>query len=615
MRHGSRILSTLAFATLIAFTSCSSDESEAPTLNQNIGATSLDEAMVPADFAFEMQGRVALTATSTDFSDGLESVNLYREFPGAEDRPLATIYRDQFAGLQNNIILRTADQGVYATYVFTDGTRFTEYLPLENNALELPLANVRLRANANAGSQVPAAEVVSSPSIFTCSGSMDNANAELPLTIRTVNRPRYYFMNEADIPGWSTTASDDIMEIWQDGFNGVSAPEGGQFFEINAHRWAALYKEVCLTPCTTVRWSIKHRGRLGVDAAAVKIGGSLATAVTMDTMTTGQVWTEYSGTYTVPQGETTTYFIFETVASHQNRQSYGNFIDDFQLEWVASDSDCDGISDASDRFPNNANLSGIIYSDTNSFAAEDNWPYEGDFDFNDIVVPHSHKALINPNGQVASLTFYYQVIARGASKKNGFGFSLPGDPANIASITGQTLTEGYVNNDANGAEIGAGSFISIVGHDLVDNALPAFNTIPGTTPGASAIDSITVDFSTPLSAAALLDLKPFLIVDRSRGQELREMDIAPTGLMNTRIFGSGLDNSDPSQGLYYRSKDNLPWVLNIPGVFRYPYEQVRITDGYHHFVTWFQTGGAEHADWYDPTDPANIDGTKLFPQR
>jgi LruC domain-containing protein len=154
-----------------------------------------------------------------------------------------------------------------------------------------------------------------------------------------------------------------------------------------------------------------------------------------------------------------------------------------------------------------------------------------------------------------------------------------------------------------------------VGHDLVDNALPAFNTIPGVAPGASDVDSIKVVFTAPIAAANLQSLKPFLIVDRSRGKELREMDVAPTPLMDTKYFGSGLDDSDPANGSYYRSKTDLPWVLNIPGTFRYPYEQVDITDGYHNFVSWFQTSGAQHADWYDTSDPANIDGSKLYPQR
>ena len=43
----------------------------------------------------------------------------------------------------------------------------------------------------------------------------------------------FNFFAEAFVPGWSTTASDHVIEIWGDTFLGVPAFEGRQFAELN----------------------------------------------------------------------------------------------------------------------------------------------------------------------------------------------------------------------------------------------------------------------------------------------------------------------------------------------------------------------------------------------
>ncbi|NDB17700.1 MAG: hypothetical protein EB027_00170, partial [Actinobacteria bacterium] len=62
-------------------------------------------------------------------------------------------------------------------------------------------------------------------------------------------------MSESNVPGWSTTASDQQIELWSSGFNGVPAAEGGQFAELNANMTSALYQDVATTPGTHVTWS------------------------------------------------------------------------------------------------------------------------------------------------------------------------------------------------------------------------------------------------------------------------------------------------------------------------------------------------------------------------
>src|SRR4051794_3776081 len=54
--------------------------------------------------------------------------------------------------------------------------------------------------------------------------------------------------SSAQIKGWSTTASDFKIEIWQEGMDGLKAHSGSgkQWVELNANLISRLYQNVCL---------------------------------------------------------------------------------------------------------------------------------------------------------------------------------------------------------------------------------------------------------------------------------------------------------------------------------------------------------------------------------
>ena len=51
-------------------------------------------------------------------------------------------------------------------------------------------------------------------------------------------------------------------------------------------------------------------------------------------------------------------------------------------------------------------------------------------------------------------------------------------------------------------------------------------------------------------------------------------------------------------GRYYKTSNNLPWALNIPVDFDYPWEKACVIDAYTYFAAWAQSDGLLHADWY-----------------
>lgn len=206
--------------------------------------------------------------------------------------------------------------------------------------------------------------------INVCLEPITNEGFESPVIPSTSYRLR----NENSVPGWLTTATDNRIEIWSTGFLGVPSFEGNQFVELNATQNSALYQILCLTPGSVVDWSVRHRGRSGVDVAEVRIGSDLISATTETIMSDGtSAWGYYSGTYTVPSNQNNTYFIFEAISTAGGSISVGNFIDDIQISVSFSptcdDSDNDGIFNNYDVDADNDGIFDIVENNNGSLDA------------------------------------------------------------------------------------------------------------------------------------------------------------------------------------------------------------------------------------------------------
>ena len=148
----------------------------------------------------------------------------------------------------------------------------------------------------------------------------------------------YQLVDAGLVPGWSTTESDNLMEFWSNGFNGVAAYDGDQFVELNANFPSTLYQDTSLIPTgATVGYQFAHRGRSGVDVMNMNVtdlgvDGIFGTGD--DTLLfTGQYsdnntdWGFYSGTIPTAALGNNVRFAFESVSATGGSPSYGNFID------------------------------------------------------------------------------------------------------------------------------------------------------------------------------------------------------------------------------------------------------------------------------------------------
>ncbi|MCW1941498.1 hypothetical protein OMD49_27640 [Bacillus anthracis] len=177
-----------------------------------------------------------------------------------------------------------------------------------------------------------------------------NGSFEQPYYTSSNSRgPGYFSTPAGTVPGWKTTDSHQVFEIFnktlmdqikpgsvedQGGLKNP-VPHGEQFAELNSREAAQLYQDVQTTPGQTIYWRLAHKGRLGTDTMALKIGSSAVhpkDLPTVQQMTTGKdQWKYYTGTYTVPAGQTVTRFGFEAVSSAGGNPAAGNFLDDIFL--------------------------------------------------------------------------------------------------------------------------------------------------------------------------------------------------------------------------------------------------------------------------------------------
>ena len=243
---------------------------------------------------------------------------------------------------------------------------------------------------------------------------------------------------------------------------------------------------------------------------------------------------------------------------------------------------------------------------TGTAVYEDLWPAKGDYDLNDLVMAYKFKLITNNQNKVTDITIELTVKAVGATYQNGFGIQFDNLlPSDIASVTGYNLKYSYITLSANGTESGQSKAV-IIAFDNAANVIHQvggmfFNTVVGAPVGTSDVVTLNVHLTNPMLTTALgtPPYNPFLIRNMERVAEIHLPNYVPTSkAVNCSYFGTGDDNSIPGLGRYYKTSNNLPWALNIPVDFDYPWEKACVIDAYTYFAAWAQSDGLLHADWY-----------------
>jgi len=277
---------------------------------------------------------------------------------------------------------------------------------------------------------------------------------------------------------------------------------------------------------------------------------------------------------------------------------------------IAKDSDGDGVSDALDAYPNDASKAYDTYypsaNQWGTLAFEDNWPMQGDYDLNDLVVSYRYKLVSNAQNKVVEIAGDFAPIAAGANYENALGIQLPLNSASVASVSGQRLADNYIKLNGNGTENGQKNavFIPFDGSkQLINNPNGAnfVNTVANNTKVSGDTVRVIVKLVSPIESLAPATFNPFLISDKRRGYEVHLPSFPPTDLADKTLFGTNSDASNSTTGTYYVTKNNYPFALNFADAFSYPVETISISQAYSHFSDWTLSGGKSYTDWYKNT--------------
>ncbi|MGM0252194.1 WxL domain-containing protein [Enterococcus sp. AZ129] len=116
----------------------------------------------------------------------------------------------------------------------------------------------------------------------------------------------------------------------------VGPVDGEQFTKLNVNK--AYYQDLKTIPGETLQWEVYHRAVFGTNTAVVEIGAPQEPLIQQCEMVTGtEKWVKYSGTYKVPEGQTTTRVQLRAISGYipsGYNDSFGNLIDAFKLSSI-----------------------------------------------------------------------------------------------------------------------------------------------------------------------------------------------------------------------------------------------------------------------------------------
>lgn len=239
---------------------------------------------------------------------------------------------------------------------------------------------------------------------------------------------------------------------------------------------------------------------------------------------------------------------------------------------------------------------------------EDLWPRMGDYDFNDLVIDYRYTNTLNNRNKLISIDLEFTIQAMGASYHNGLALRLPNvPPSNIASSTLHLDGTLISSNLLEAGHSEANLILLDDAKNYIDNSCEFFHTLNECQPDPSGTFVARIEFATPVDTASIgaAPYDPYLFAVEGkyhgqyggRGWEVHLKEHSGSDLFSASFIGLEDDNTDATNS--FVNGNNFPWVMNIPGNWEHPKENVDIVRAYPKFSKWVRSGGSTDKDWYE----------------
>ncbi len=245
----------------------------------------------------------------------------------AEDNINVAGYYFYLDGVLKGEYIRENDNNSIFLDALTSGTSYTlEIVAYDDNG-NLSTDNPIMTVTTTSPTTTTTTTTTLPPTDLIVNGSFENYDGDPVASNAAV------FFTNSSFPGWTNQNLDESgdrpIEIWESGHNGVASVEGTHHLELNSNGLSSIYQDVSVSPGDEISWSFWHRGRSGTDTVGFYLGAP-GSEVEIGQYSTQYTWTEYSGTYTVPDGVTTLRVRFKDINSAM-QNSLGHLMDNIKI--------------------------------------------------------------------------------------------------------------------------------------------------------------------------------------------------------------------------------------------------------------------------------------------
>ena len=227
---------------------------------------------------------------------------------------------------------------------------------------------------------------------------------------------------------------------------------------------------------------------------------------------------------------------------------------------------------------------------------EDNWPEQGDYDLNDVVMKYQSSVDYNIDNKVLTIIDKFTLAWTGANYKNSFAYEVPFDLSKASKVTvNGSEASSYSGNvitlfkDAK-AELGVSN---VNAEDMINQNIQ------------EKTYTVSIQFNNPTldKSVVVAPYNPFIKVFNS-ATEVHLTDHKPTTGANNR-FPSGADISRGDvDGTYFICKDGFPFAIHVDARLDASIlnldlkkENQRIDKTYPKFAEWAKTRDPQIKWW------------------
>jgi len=287
-----------------------------------------------------------------------------------------------------------------------------------------------------------------------------------------------------------------------------------------------------------------------------------------------------------------------------------------------TDTDGDGVVDSLDVDPNDANISAYASAD-GRFLFEDNFPYTGDYDFNDVVVDYQINAYLDNMGDIRKVFVILTPQFSGAGNPNSLHLSLT--ELSNSDLTNLSDSSGYgtaINKSAiSPSWTIADNFNELNGMGIIDTTTGSFtwnyrtwnvfygsywtpwgnkyygwwndNTIQGYSsytnysyehwntgsiePGSLKTMAISFELPSGYTLSDITDDNLNIYIKNQAGRTIQTKAVNPN----------------------CQDEDGMPYAINVPNTVDWPKEAESITYKYSNFTSWATSNGTMNQNWWE----------------